>query len=183
MPDAREVNRRPRRTGGHGLAGPAAVPCPADTSADTSAAERGACLTVVSGVIERIEVKRRKEYSWLYFTDGRPQRRLGVSRDDARSFEPGDHLEPTYWRGKVWQAAGEHHVWREHAPAPGEVAVIAAGLALAAGSLATLGLLALAWRATRAGEPGGRAQTPPGCATRSSSSAPTASSSAEPSAW
>ncbi|MFZ4152506.1 hypothetical protein [Streptomyces pseudogriseolus] len=39
----------------------------------------------------------------------------------------------TVWRGEVREVVGEEHVWREHFPAAGEIAVVAALCVLAAG--------------------------------------------------
>ncbi|MDX3322359.1 PH domain-containing protein [Streptomyces sp. ME03-5684b] len=106
-----------------------AVPC----AAGTASAERGACLTTRPAVIARTEVGRAKQPSRLYFTDGRPVDRLTVSREGAQGFRAGDRVELTLWRGQVRVVAAEHHVWREHFTSAGSVAVLAAGLALAAG--------------------------------------------------
>ncbi|WP_406146599.1 PH domain-containing protein [Streptomyces sp. NBC_01012] len=106
-----------------------AVPC----TADTPAAQHAECLSSQRAVIERAQIGQGKQTSWLYFTDDRPVDRIGVSREGARGFLPGDRVGLTLWRGQVREVAGEHHVWREHFPDAGEVAVIAAGLALAAG--------------------------------------------------
>lgn len=106
-----------------------ATPC----TAETPAAERWECLTTLRGVIARTEAGQYKKPSWLYFTDGRPLARLGVSREAALGFQPGDSVELTVWRRDVMEVAGERHVWREHVPTPGSQAVIAALCALAAG--------------------------------------------------
>ncbi|MFG2623932.1 PH domain-containing protein [Streptomyces sp. NPDC048473] len=107
----------------------AATPC----TAETPATERGECLTTLRSVIAQTEANRPKRRSWLYFADSRPLERLAVSREDAQEFQPGDSVELTFWRGRVREVAGERHVWREHIPAAGDLAVIAAGCVLAAG--------------------------------------------------
>uniref|UniRef100_A0AAU3GRV3 PH domain-containing protein n=1 Tax=Streptomyces sp. NBC_01401 TaxID=2903854 RepID=A0AAU3GRV3_9ACTN len=106
-----------------------AVPC----TTDTPAAQRTECLSTQRAVIERAQIGQGKQASWLYFTGDRPLDRIGVSREGARGFHPGDKVELTLWRSQVREVAAEHHVWRDHFPDAGEVAVIAAGLALAAG--------------------------------------------------
>ncbi|WP_307125422.1 PH domain-containing protein [Streptomyces sp. B1I3] len=106
-----------------------AVPC----TAGTPAAERGECLTTLPAVIARAEDGRGKRGGQLHFTDGRPVDRLAVSKEGARGFGTGDHVELTVWRGQVREVAGEHHVWREHFAGPGELAVVAAGCLLCAG--------------------------------------------------
>ncbi|MFC8227012.1 PH domain-containing protein [Streptomyces sp. NPDC057287] len=106
-----------------------ALPC----AAGTPATERGECLSTLSAVITRTETGRGSRSSWLYFADGRPLERLGVSREGARGFRPGDLVELTVWRHQVREVAGEHHVWRDHFTGTGEMAVIAAVCALAAG--------------------------------------------------
>ncbi|MFJ2897385.1 PH domain-containing protein [Streptomyces sp. NPDC087218] len=106
-----------------------AVPCTAGTAAE----ERRECLTIVPAVIERTEIGRPKKKSWLYFTDGRPLERLAVSQEGAQGFERGDRVEVTFWHGGARKVAGAHHVWREHVPSGGEVAVFAALLTLLAG--------------------------------------------------
>ncbi|MFE6667577.1 PH domain-containing protein [Streptomyces sp. NPDC057697] len=119
-----------------------AVPCAAagaDAGAGAGAAsgrgatERQDCLTTVPAVIAKAEVRRPKQSSWLYFAEGRPLERLAVSREGAQEFGPGDRVEVTFWRGRVMKVAGAHHVWREHVSAAGEMAVLAAALALVAG--------------------------------------------------
>ncbi|MEV5866190.1 PH domain-containing protein [Streptomyces tendae] len=106
-----------------------AVPC----AAAAPLAEREACLTTQPAVIARTEVNSGKGPSRLYFADGRPVDRVTVSREGARGFRSGDRVELTLWRGQVRVVAAEHHVWREHFTDAGSVAVVAAGLALAAG--------------------------------------------------
>ncbi|MFF1912889.1 PH domain-containing protein [Streptomyces sp. NPDC058239] len=106
-----------------------ATPC----TAETPATERGECLTTLPAVIAQTEANRPKQRSWLYFTDSRPLARLAVPREAALGFQPGDSVELTLWRGQVREVAGERYVWREHIPAAGEPAVIAAACALAAG--------------------------------------------------
>ncbi|WP_093799660.1 PH domain-containing protein [Streptomyces sp. Wb2n-11] len=112
-----------------------AVPCAAGTPAASGRSREPGrdCLTTLPAVIERAEANRPRQSSWLYFADSRPMERLGVSQEGAQGFRPGDGVRLTVWRGEVKEVAGEHHVWREHVPAPGDVAVIAAALALAAG--------------------------------------------------
>ncbi|MEU3735331.1 PH domain-containing protein [Streptomyces sp. NPDC033538] len=106
-----------------------AVPC----TAVTPSAERGECLTTLPAVIARTEVGEGKQRSSLYFADGRPLDRLTVSREGARGFRPGDHVEVTLWRNEVRVVARGDYVWREHFTSAGSVAVIAAACALAAG--------------------------------------------------
>ncbi|MGY0055814.1 PH domain-containing protein [Streptomyces sp. LZ34] len=106
-----------------------AIPC----TAGTPATERDTCLTTLPAVIARTEANPPKQRSWLYFTDGRPLERLMVSSDAAGEFQAGDSVELTVWRGQVREVAGEGHVWREHIPGAGELAVLAAVFALAAG--------------------------------------------------
>lgn len=106
-----------------------AVPCPAAAPP----AERGECLTTLPAVIARTEVNGGKGPSRLYFADDRPVERVTVSREGARGFRTGDRVELTVWRRQVRVVAGEHHVWREHFTDAGSTAVLAAGLALAAG--------------------------------------------------
>ncbi|QOV36895.1 PH domain-containing protein [Streptomyces ferrugineus] len=111
-----------------------AVPCAAEAPARE-------CLTTLPAVITRAEVGKGKQRSWLYFAEGRPLERLSVSQEGARGFRPGDRVELTVWRREVREVTGEHHVWREHFPGGGDVAVVAAGCALAAGYPASLVLL------------------------------------------
>ncbi|MET7444681.1 PH domain-containing protein [Streptomyces sp. NPDC017201] len=106
-----------------------AVPC----TTGTPPAERAECLSTQHAVIARAEVSRGKQSSWLYFADGRPLERLGVSREGARGFHAGDEVELTVWRHRVRVVTAEHHVWREHFTGAGEAAVIAALCALGAG--------------------------------------------------
>lgn len=106
-----------------------ATPC----TAETPTAERGECLTTVPAVIARTEVGKGKQRSWVYFADRRPLDRLSVSKEGARGFQPGDSVELTVWRHQVREITGEHHVWREHFPGAGDVAVVAAVCVLAAG--------------------------------------------------
>lgn len=107
----------------------AAVPC---TTA-TPAAERGECLSTRPAVISRTDVNSGRGSSWLYFAEGRPLNRLAVSQDAAAAFRPGDGVELTVWRHVVREVAGDRYVWRAHLTGAGEVAVVAAGCALAAG--------------------------------------------------
>ncbi|MGW0821455.1 PH domain-containing protein [Streptomyces sp. NPDC002845] len=113
----------------HERAWKSATPC----TAGTPAAERRECLTTLPAVIARTEVNGTKVSSWLYFADSRPLERVGVSREDAQVFRPGDSVELTVWRGTVMEVAGERHVWHEHVSTPGSQAVLAAVLGLAAG--------------------------------------------------
>jgi len=106
-----------------------AAPC----TAETPATERGECLSTQPAVIARIEVNPPKQGSRLYFSDSRPLERLWVSREAALEFRVGDKVELTLWRDQVREVAGTHHVWREHITGAGDVAVMAAGFALAAG--------------------------------------------------
>ncbi|CAL9443812.1 PH domain-containing protein [Streptomyces sp. enrichment culture] len=106
-----------------------AAPC----TAGTPAAERRACLTTVPATIAKVEVGRPKQPSWLYFADDRPQERLAVSREGAEGFRSGDSVELTLWHDRVREVVGDHHAWRERVTPAGEVAVVAAALALAAG--------------------------------------------------
>ncbi|MCX5410682.1 PH domain-containing protein [Streptomyces sp. NBC_00059] len=106
-----------------------AVPC----AAGKPAAEREECLSTLDAVVARVEITKGNKSDWLYFADGRPLERLGVSREGARGFHPGDQVELTVWRHQVREVTGEHHVWREHFTGAGEVAVIAAVCALGAG--------------------------------------------------
>ncbi|MEU3193593.1 PH domain-containing protein [Streptomyces sp. NPDC006992] len=107
----------------------AAVPC----TAATPTAERGECLTTLRAEIERTDANRPKQRSWLYFTEGRPLERLGVSREAALDFEAGDRVELTVWRRGVREVSGAGHVWREHFPGAGDVVMVAAGCLLLAG--------------------------------------------------
>ncbi|MEV0011392.1 PH domain-containing protein [Streptomyces sp. NPDC047973] len=119
-----------------------ATPC----TATTPVGERAECLGTVHAVIARTELGRGNGSSRLYFTDGRPLEQISVSREGARGFHPGDRVELTVWRHAVRRVTGEHHVWREHFPAAGEIAVVAAGCALAAGFPAARVLLRLRGR-------------------------------------
>ncbi|MEU1662152.1 PH domain-containing protein [Streptomyces sparsogenes] len=116
-----------------------ARPC----AAGTPAAERRECLTTLPAVIARTEDNGAKRGGRLYFTDGRPLERLAVTQEAAQEFRPGDRVELTVWRGEVRQVAGERFVWREHVSGPGELAVVAAVLALAAGYPGALVVLRL----------------------------------------
>ncbi|MFI1336897.1 PH domain-containing protein [Streptomyces sp. NPDC020845] len=106
-----------------------ATPC----TARTPATERDTCVSTLSAVIARTDVNGLKQPSWLYFTESRPLERLEVSSDAAEDFKAGDRVELTVWRGQVREVAGEGHMWREHIPGAGEVAVLAAVFVLAAG--------------------------------------------------
>ncbi len=107
----------------------AAVPC----TAATPAAERTECLTTLRAEIERTDANQPKQRSWLYFAEGRPLERLGVSREAALDFEAGDRVELTVWRRQVREVSGAGHIWREHFPGAGDVLMVAAGCVLAAG--------------------------------------------------
>ncbi|WP_406722622.1 PH domain-containing protein [Streptomyces althioticus] len=115
------------------LAWTSAAPCAAE-----SAAHDRDCLTTLSSVIARTEVKKGKGNSYLYFAGGRPIDRLAVSREGARGFEAGDRVRLTVWRGEVREVVGEEHAWREHFPGAGEVTVVAALCVLAAGMTGTV---------------------------------------------
>lgn len=107
----------------------AARPC----AAGTPAGERTDCLNKLPAVIERTDANGPKKASRLYFTGGRPLRRVEVTPEAAQGFRPGDRVELTVWRGEVREVSGQHYVWHEHVPGAGDVAVLAAVLALAAG--------------------------------------------------
>ncbi|MGW0146406.1 PH domain-containing protein [Streptomyces sp. NPDC003333] len=115
------------------LAWMSAVPC-----SGREAGRDEDCLTTLSAVVARTEVAQGKGQSWVYFTDGRPVDRVSVSKEGAAGFRAGDRVELTVWRGGVREVVGEHHVWREHFPAAGEVAVTAAVCVLVAGYPAAL---------------------------------------------
>ncbi|WP_405692895.1 PH domain-containing protein [Streptomyces sp. NBC_01185] len=106
-----------------------AVPC----TAGTPATGREECLSTWHARIARVEISTGRQSSRLYFADGRPLERLGVSREGARGFHAGDDVQLTVWRNQVRVVAAEHHVWRRHFTGAGEVAVIAAVCALGAG--------------------------------------------------
>ncbi|MCP8711928.1 PH domain-containing protein [Streptomyces sp. AC04842] len=110
------------------LAWTSAVPC----AAESSEHDRD-CLTTLSAVIARTDVRKAKGSSYLYFANGRPVDRLAVSREGAQGFEAGDRVELTVWRGAIREVIGEEHVWREHFPAAGGITVTAALCVLAAG--------------------------------------------------
>ncbi|GGX62578.1 PH domain-containing protein [Streptomyces fructofermentans] len=107
----------------------AAAPCRVTAPQE----RRDDCLTHEPAVVSRTVAARTKRQSWLYLADGRPLERVAVSREAAQRFVPGDRVELTFWHGEVREVVGERHVWREHVPAAGELAVIAAVLALGAG--------------------------------------------------
>ncbi|WP_422397869.1 PH domain-containing protein [Streptomyces nigra] len=115
------------------LAWTSAVPC-----AEESSGRDADCLTYLPGVVERTDVARGKGQSWVYLTGGRPVERVSVSKEGASGFEEGDRVELTVWRRQVREIVGEHHAWREHFPAAGEVTVIAAMSALIAAYPAAL---------------------------------------------
>lgn len=114
-----------------------AAPCAPGTPAE----EGGDCLGTVTAVIGRTDARRPKKTSWLYFTDGRPMRRLAVSSEAAEEFRAGDRVRLTVWRGVVREVAGDRYVWRHHTPGAGDFAMVAAGLTLAAGYPAARTLL------------------------------------------
>ncbi|MFE6550672.1 PH domain-containing protein [Streptomyces sp. NPDC057746] len=107
----------------------AAAPC----TTQTAVQESGDCLSTVPAVVARTEPHQPKQRSWLYFTDSRPVQRLEVSEEAAEEFEAGDRVALTVWHHQVMEVMGEGHIWREHVTGGGEVAVVAAVLALAAG--------------------------------------------------
>ncbi|WP_335936540.1 PH domain-containing protein [Streptomyces sp. PTD5-9] len=121
----------------------AAEPC----TATTPAAQRSACLSTTTAVIERVAKGPGRKIGRLYFADDRPSARLEMSREDAAAFEPGERVELTLWRGRVTQVAGERHVWREHLPDAGDLTALAAGCLLTAGFPAAQLLLRLRGRA------------------------------------
>ncbi|GED85548.1 PH domain-containing protein [Streptomyces sp. 6-11-2] len=114
-------------------------------TARTPAAERRECLTATPAVISRTEDSgSRRQPNWLYFTDGRPLERVKVSRDAVLEFRAGDHVELTFWRGRVMKVAGKSYAWHENVATAGATAVFAAAFALAAcyaGAHSLLGLL------------------------------------------
>ncbi|MEU4893323.1 PH domain-containing protein [Streptomyces sp. NPDC044780] len=107
---------------------------------------RGECRTTLSAVIARTEANQPKRDNWLYFANSRPLPRLAVSREAAEDFRAGDKVRLTVWRGRVREVAGAGHVWREHMTGAGELAVVTATLALAAGCPAAQVLLRLRGR-------------------------------------
>jgi PH (Pleckstrin Homology) domain-containing protein len=126
----------------HAQAWDAASPC---TSA-TPVAQRRECVSTVPAVIARTDPNGLDSRSWLYFADRRPERRVAVTQAAAQAFAPGDKVELSLWRGEVRKVAGTHHVWREHVPAGGDAAAVAAALLLAAGFPAAQLLLRLRGR-------------------------------------
>ncbi|MGW2641309.1 PH domain-containing protein [Streptomyces sp. NPDC001348] len=112
----------------------------------TPASERADCLTTLSAVIERTDANRPKKQSWLYFTGGRPLRRLEVTPEAAQGFRSGDRVELTVWRHEVRTVTGAHYTWHEHITGGGDMAVASALLALAAGYPAAQLLLRLRGR-------------------------------------
>ncbi|MFD5316293.1 PH domain-containing protein [Streptomyces sp. NPDC127098] len=121
-----------------------AVPC-AD---QTPAGEGDECLTILPAVIAETDPapeNRARQSSWLYLADGRPLERVAVSAEAAHAFQPGDAVELTFWRGRAMEVAGERHVWREHVPGAGELPVVSAALALAAGYPAARLVLLRRW--------------------------------------
>ncbi|MFB8757713.1 PH domain-containing protein [Streptomyces nigra] len=115
------------------LAWTSAVPC-----AGQEAGRDRDCLTTVSAVVRDTEVAQGKGRSWVSFAGGRPVDQVSVSKEGAAGFHAGDRVEVTVWRGGVREVVGEHHVWREHFPAAGEVTVAAAVCVLIAGYPAAL---------------------------------------------
>ncbi|MFB7325329.1 PH domain-containing protein [Streptomyces sp. NPDC056190] len=119
-------------------------------TAGTPATEHDECLTTVPAVISRTEEDQgRRRPSWLYFTDGRPLERIDVSRDAAMEFRAGDHVELTFWRGRVMKVVGKSYVWHVNVPTAGGTAVFAAAFALAACYAAAHSLLSLLGRRLR----------------------------------
>jgi hypothetical protein len=116
-----------------------AAPCVVGSTSDD-------CLRTVPAVIERTDPRGPKQQSWIYFADGRPMTREGVSSEAAEAFRAGDRVELTVWRGEVMKVAGTHYVWHEHVITGGSVAAFAAGLVLAAGYPGAQVLLRLRWR-------------------------------------
>ncbi|MGW7223124.1 PH domain-containing protein [Streptomyces sp. NPDC054826] len=109
-----------------------AAPC--GPSGTTTTADGDAdCLRTLPATIERTEPNRPKKGSWLHLADGRPVDRVAVSETAAREFRAGDRVRLTLWRGSVMKVEGERHVWQSHVTGGGEVAVLAAALALGAG--------------------------------------------------
>ncbi|MFJ4753568.1 PH domain-containing protein [Streptomyces sp. NPDC088763] len=115
------------------LAWTSAVPC-----AGQEAGRDEDCLTTLSAVVARTEVAQGRGQSFVYFDGGRPVDRVSVSKEGAGGFRAGDRVRLTVWRDGVREIAGGHHVWREHFPAAGEVAVTAAVCVLIAGYPAAL---------------------------------------------
>lgn len=132
----------------HERAWRAASRCPAGAPASGS----GDCLRTVPAVIARTEAHQPRQPSRLYFADDRPMARLTVSSTAAGTFEAGDRVRLTVWRGQVMKVAGARYVWHEHVPTGGSVAVLAAALALAAGGPGARVLLRLRGRRRPAGE-------------------------------
>ncbi|MFJ6897233.1 PH domain-containing protein [Streptomyces hokutonensis] len=126
----------------------AARPC---TTA-TPATQVGECLSTLPAVIERTDVNKPRQNSWLYFTDGRPLTRLAVSYEAAQGFRPGDRVELTVWRDEVREVSGAHYVWHDLPTAAGGVADLTVLFALAAGYPAALTLLSLRGRRLPADE-------------------------------
>src|SRR5690606_33627972 len=102
-------------------------------SGTTTADGDADCLRTLPATIERTEPNRPKKGSWLHLADGRPVDRVAVSETAAREFRAGDRVRLTLWRGSVMKVEGERHVWQSHVTGGGEVAVLAAALALGAG--------------------------------------------------
>ncbi|CAL9471106.1 PH domain-containing protein [Streptomyces sp. enrichment culture] len=107
-----------------------AAPCPASAGAPRDGDD---CLHTLTARIERTDPNHPRKGSHLYFADDRPTDRIRVSETAAEEFRAGDRVELTLWRGTVMKVAGERHVWQSHVTGGGDVAVLAAALALAAG--------------------------------------------------
>lgn len=125
-----------------------AVPCTASVPAE----DRRECLTTVPAVIEATVDQGPKKGGRLYFADDRPMDALSVSEDAAQEFQAGDQVTLTVWRGDVMEVSGSRHVWREHVSPPGDLAVVAAVLALLAGYPAAQTVTRLRWRRLPDGE-------------------------------
>ncbi|MBC9712097.1 PH domain-containing protein [Streptomyces sp. TRM66268-LWL] len=103
-----------------------AVACPAGRAAPD-------CLSTMRAVVEHTDPNPGKSQSWVYFTDDRPVDRKSVPEDTAKAFQPGDRVTLTLWQGGIHRITGRHHQWTEHFATGGEVAVVSALAALAAG--------------------------------------------------
>jgi hypothetical protein len=121
-------------------------------TAATLDADRGNCRTVVRTSIASTRYGRNYRHGWLYFTDGRPVRRVDVARDPAKAFQPGDRVEVTVWRHHVMAVEGKRYLWRDYFPTGGSTAVIAALLVLVAGYFGSLMLTHLRGRRLREDE-------------------------------
>ncbi len=125
-----------------------AVPCAESTPAE----DRRECLTTVPAVIEATVDQGPKQGGTLYFADDRPIDALSVSGEAARELKPGDTVRLTLWRGDVMEVSGSRYTWREHVSPPGDLAVVAAVLALLAGYPAATTVTRLRWRRLPDGE-------------------------------